>query len=95
MTNHKTIIVDGKVVHIHEFDDGSTMVTGAEEVMNEVAGKENHEEKEAIDLRGVRKRVAIPYILVSILVALPTLVIIGAFIYAIFDVLLNGYTYRA
>ena len=90
MAEHKTVVIDGKVVHVHEFDDGSTMVTGLDEVTNKE--EKNHEEN--LDLVGARKRVVIPYILTAILISLPTLVVIGAIIYAIFDVMLNGYTYR-
>lgn len=94
MTNHKTVVIDGKVVHIHEFEDGSTIVTGVDEVVNKATGRENYEENTPADLRGVRKSVAIPYVLSAILVALPTLLVIGAAIYALIDVLINGYTYR-
>ena len=90
MANHKTVVVDGKVVHIHEFDDGSTMITGADEVIN----KEEKIDRKIDDLSGVRKSVAIKYILVWILVSLPAIIIAGAFVYALIDVLLNGYTYR-
>lgn len=84
MTDHKTYVVDGKVVHYHEFPDGSTMVTGVDEVIN-------HEEKasnEPVSLSGVGKTVAIPYILSCILVSLPCLVVIGAFIYAFISVVI-------
>ncbi|MCR5187167.1 MAG: hypothetical protein K6D97_08680 [Clostridia bacterium] len=85
MTNHKTVVVDGKIVHIHEFDDGSTMVTGLDEAIN----KDTNTDNTPIDLKGVRKSVAIPYILTAILVSLPTIVIIGAFIYAFISVMAN------
>ena len=82
MTNHKTYVVDGKVVHEHEFDDGSKMITGLDEVIN----KETNANTEHVSLEGVRKTVAIPYILSCILINLPILIVIGAFIYAFIDV---------
>jgi len=95
MTNHKTVVVDGKVVHIHEFDDGSTMVTGAKEALDKVNGTETKAEKHSVsELKEVGWKISLPYILSVILVSLPILVIVGAFIYAIIDVMLNGYTYR-